>query len=370
MYKEAPAHISQEHFERLRAHEVQPGDLLVASLGEVLPRACLMPAHIGPAIVKADCIRVRLSDDVDPRWVMYSLLRPEAQQWAEEHTHGVGRPRLGLKLIRQIPVPFAPLDEQRRIVEILEDHQSRIDAGTGILSRQIERLLALRLSRIQTARAEIIAGGAPMRRIGEIAQTALGKMLDAKRATGAATPYLRNINVRWGRVDTTDMAEVPLTDVERERFALHDGDLLVCEGGEPGRCAVWPGSDSLIAYQKALHRVRVYRDSIEPEFLAVMLEYVIRSGQADRLFTGTTIKHLPQEKLRLIEIPVPDIERQRSLVAELSEFNGSILRLGNGLHSAQRRSASLRKSLLAAAFSGKLTGSAMDIDRVEEMAGV
>lgn len=56
-----PAHISQAHFERLRAHEVLPGDLLVASLGEVLPRGCLAPNNLGPAIVKADCIRVRLA---------------------------------------------------------------------------------------------------------------------------------------------------------------------------------------------------------------------------------------------------------------------------------------------------------------------
>jgi len=62
------AHISEEHFESLRAHEVKAGDLLVASLGEVLPRACLAPVSLGPAIVKADCIRVRLRQGVDPRW--------------------------------------------------------------------------------------------------------------------------------------------------------------------------------------------------------------------------------------------------------------------------------------------------------------
>jgi type I restriction enzyme S subunit len=370
VYKEAPAHITWQHFENLRKHEALPGDLLVASLGENLPRACLMPSHIGPAIVKADCIRVRLSDNVDPRWVMYSMQRPQVRKWAEDHLHGVGRPRLGLKTIRQIPIPLPPVGEQQRIVEILEDHLSRIDAAGATIARQIERVGVLRLSRLQEDRSGIVAAGAPIRRIDSIATTALGKMLDAKRSVGRPTPYLRNINVRWGYVDTSDVLEVPLMDNERVRFALRAGDLLVCEGGEPGRCAVWEGSDSLVAYQKALHRVRADVEVIEPEFLAVMLEYVIRSGHADRLFTGTTIKHLPQEKLRAIEIPVPDLDTQRALIAELSTFEESVRRLMAGLEAAERRTELLRRSLLASAFSGQLTGSSTDIERIEEMAGV
>ncbi|MDX2377766.1 restriction endonuclease subunit S [Microbacterium sp. LRZ72] len=138
-YKRAEAHISQTHFESLRKHEVIGGDLLVASLGDNLPRACLMPADIGPAIVKADCIRVRLSQEVDPRWVLYALQRPAARAWAKDQLHGVGRPRLGLKTIRRIPLPIVALAEQRRIVDILEDHISRLDTADTLLGRVSER---------------------------------------------------------------------------------------------------------------------------------------------------------------------------------------------------------------------------------------
>jgi len=146
IFNDARAHISESHFNALRTHEVLPGDLIVASLGEVLPRACLAPASLGPAIVKADCIRVRLSPQVDPRWVMYSMQRPQVRRWADDHRHGVGRPRLGLKVIRQIPVPLPSLADQQRIVDILEDHLSRLDAATDLLDSVARRTSAWRRS--------------------------------------------------------------------------------------------------------------------------------------------------------------------------------------------------------------------------------
>lgn len=67
VFNDARAYISMQHFEDLRNHEVLAGDLLIASLGEDLPRACIAPAYLSPAIVKADCIRVRLNERADPR---------------------------------------------------------------------------------------------------------------------------------------------------------------------------------------------------------------------------------------------------------------------------------------------------------------
>jgi type I restriction enzyme S subunit len=146
VFHDALAYISMEHFEGLRNHEVAAGDLLIASLGEELPRACIAPASLNPAIVKADCIRVRLGESADPRWVMYAMQTAAVRNWAKNHLHGVGRPRLGLKVIRQIPVVLPPLGEQRRIVDILEDYLSRLDAATAGINRNRQKLDALRLS--------------------------------------------------------------------------------------------------------------------------------------------------------------------------------------------------------------------------------
>lgn len=88
--------------------------------------------------------------------------------------------------------------------------------------------------------------------LGVVADTALGKMLDRGRSRGLPqVPYLRNVNVQWGRIDTDDLLAMELGDDERARFGVATGDLLVCEGGEIGRCAIWLGSNDYIAYQKA-----------------------------------------------------------------------------------------------------------------------
>src|SRR6266581_955289 len=97
----------------------------------------------------------------------------------------------------------------------------------------------------------------PTVHLGQIADVKLGKMLDkAKHRSGRPLPYLRNINVRWGSVNTSDLLEMNFEDDELDRFGLRKGDVLVCEGGEPGRAAVWNGSIPNIKYQKAIHRIR------------------------------------------------------------------------------------------------------------------
>ncbi|WP_156254167.1 restriction endonuclease subunit S [Pseudactinotalea terrae] len=361
--------------EQVRAFGVASGDILVTRYNgsrHLVGIPGLVPEHTSPLLHPDKLIRVVIDTSfVDERFVNYQLQAPQTRKFLEPRIRTTaGQSGIAGRDVRDIPLVLPRLDEQRRIVEILEDHLSRLDAASGAIVRQIDSVGLLRLSRVQEVRSHAIELGADLRRVGDIATTALGKMLDAKRVAGVPTPYLRNINVRWGSVDTSDVFDVPLTDQERSRFELRRGDVLVCEGGEPGRCAVWEGSSSLMTYQKALHRVRANPDLIDPHFLALMLEHFIRSGRGDPLFTGTTIKHLPQEKLRIIELPVPPLEDQRRVVAESASFDVSVQRLKDGLMAANRRADALRCSLLTAAFSGKLSGTVADTERVEEMASV
>jgi type I restriction enzyme S subunit len=302
---------------------------------------------------------------------MYSMQRSEVRRWADDHRHGVGRPRLGLRVIRQIPVPLPPLSEQRRIVDILEDHLSRLDTADVGLARSVAALDVVNQSVLSRIRRSLIASSAPVVTLGEACDTSLGKMLDAKRSNGAPTPYLRNINVRWGRIDLSDVKTVPLTQEERLRLEVKPGDLLVCEGGEPGRCAVWSAGPEGMAYQKALHRVRVKDAStVASRFVALMLEEFVRAGRADHMFTGTTIRHLPQERLRLIEIPIPEMAIQRSTVDRVAAYVEATARARSELGRVASEGKALRRSLLAAAFSGRLTGRSSDVELIEEMAGV
>jgi hypothetical protein len=128
----------------------------------------------------------------------------------------------------------------------------------------------------------------PMVALGEIAEVKLGKMLDkARHLSGRRLPYLRNVNVRWGAVNTDDLREMNFDDDELDRFGLKAGDVLVCEGGEPGRAAVWNGHLPDLKFQKAIHRVR-FRTPFEPGLLVYLLALLAQTGSLERRFTGST----------------------------------------------------------------------------------
>lgn len=194
----------------------------------------------------------------------------------------------------------------------------------------------------------------PVYPLGDIAEIKLGKMLDkAKRSSGQWLPYLRNINVRWGSIDTTSVLEMPFDGDELDSFGLRANDVLVCEGGEPGRASVWNGSMAQMKFQKALHRVR-FRIAFEPRLFVYFLESLAKSGGLERRFTGSTIKHLTREAFEKLPIPVPPESDQRRILEEIEK---QITRLEEGealLRRVQANIARLRKSVLQRAFSGQL----------------
>ena len=147
-------------------------------------------------------------------------------------------------------------------------------------------------------------------RLCNIAEADLGKMLDAVKNKGVPRPYLRNINVRWGAFDLTDLLEMRIQDEEVDRYSIQKGDLVVCEGGEPGRCAIWE-AETGVFFQKALHRVRPRL--VLPEYLFLVINAYTLSGLTEQYFTGTTIKHLTGQALRALLIPVPPIHEQKRL---------------------------------------------------------
>ncbi len=198
-----------------------------------------------------------------------------------------------------------------------------------------------------------------------LADQRLGKMLDKAKNQGIARPYLRNANVRWFGFDLTDLAEMRITDEEFSSVSVLSGDLVVCEGGEPGRCAVWLNDKKPIAIQKALHRVRPYA-GVLPSFLSCVLAADAQSHKLSDAFTGTTIKHFTGEALRSYIVPVPPFQEQHRITSEVDVAVSLIARLTKELFSSQSRSTRLRQSILKWAFEGKL----VDQDPNDEPASV
>lgn len=185
-------------------------------------------------------------------------------------------------------------------------------------------------------------------------ESTLGKMLDREKNKGELKPYLRNINVRWGQFNLDNLLEMKFEKDELSRYGLKDGDLVICEGGEPGRSAVWRslfGEEMLI--QKALHRIR-FTESVNPFFVQKYFELCASNLRLEKMFTGTTIKHLTGEKLARMAIPICSIDEQievlQILEAKLSEADQLQLAILSSLEQSQ----ALRQSILEKAFSGQL----------------
>jgi type I restriction enzyme, S subunit len=154
----------------------------------------------------------------------------------------------------------------------------------------------------------------------------LGKMLDSKRVTGAfLRPYLRNTDVQWGVIRVDDLPTMDFEPEEVERFLLRYGDLLVCEGGEVGRCAIWRDEQPGACYQKALHRVRPLQPSLDvPEFLYWCLCAAAGAGTFTADESKATIAHLPAESFRKYRFPFPSTAEQRAIAAFLDRETARI----------------------------------------------
>ena len=153
----------------------------------------------------------------------------------------------------------------------------------------------------------------------------MGIMLDAKRQTGEnAQRYLTNRNVRWFGFDFDNLNSMDFSEGDRIEFSLRQGDLLVCEGGEVGRCAVWKGEIKDCYFQKALHRVRCNADVMNPVFLSWLLKIMADEGMLIQHTNAATIAHLSGEKLKGLPLIVPSIELQNEFATFVKQVDKSV----------------------------------------------
>jgi type I restriction enzyme S subunit len=148
----------------------------------------------------------------------------------------------------------------------------------------------------------------------------LGKMLDAERNVGVAKPYLGNKAVQWNRIDITNLPTVPMSPADIAKYRLREGDLLVCEGGEVGRAAIWHAPLEECYFQKALHRLRPLR-AFEGRLMGAILRRWSETGVLANYVTQTSIAHLPRDKFIQVPLPRPPRAEQHAIASALSDVD-------------------------------------------------
>ena len=282
--------------------------------------------------------------------------------------------------LSNVALPVPPADHQERIADFLDEQTARIDALIVEKERLRRSLEEFRLSAIHVAlsiglnrEASTVDTGdewfarvpahwafCPLNYRYEVQ---LGKMLDEKRITGAhLLPYLRNTDVQWDRINSESLPEMDIAPTEMPRYSVRAGDLLVCEGGEVGRAAIWEGPENTIGYQKALHRVRPRTTGDVPRFLFYALFDSAKRGRFESR-DKATIAHLTAEAFRRYRFTFPPYAEQTAIVQHLDSLTSKIDGLQRHCIEHIDRLREYRSSLISAAVTGQL-----DINSYKEAA--
>ena len=277
--------------------------------------------------------------------------------------NGVTRFGLTLDATRSLPILLPPLPEQRAIAAVLDSIEEAIEGVEAVITAT-ERLRDALLHELLTRGVPgwhtqwkdvpgigTIPADWEVVRLGEIYVVQLGKMLSPKARQGKnPRPYLTNRNVRWGKFDLSDLPTMDFDRREIEKFQLRPGDLLVCEGGDTGRAAVWLGEIADCYYQKALHRLRPIDENAISEFmLAVLMSYATKGILLEHS-EKTSISHLTRERLLRMRIPHSSRAEQDEIVAALGCVADSI----RWAREEQDRIQTLKSSAAAALLMGRV----------------
>ncbi len=360
---------------------VRDGDTIVSTVRTYL-RAIAPITDPPPTMVVSTGFAVIRPRDLDPSFSAWALRGHGFIEEVVARSVGVSYPAINASEIGNIPIAVPPLDEQRDIAAFLDRETERIDSLIAKKLLLIERLQEYRTALItrtvtrglppEAARA---AGLDPSPRLkpsgvgwlGDVPEhwstpklstrydIALGKMLDESRITGEhLVSYLRNVDVQWDKINLLDLPEMDFRPREFGRYTVREGDLLVCEGGEPGRSAIVPPGVSAIGFQKALHRLRPLNAEECPRYLFYTLSFAASYGVFEARGNPNTILHLTGDMLREYRFPRPPRDEQLAIADFLDREVGRINDLSERIKAAIDRLQEYRTALIAAAVTGKI----------------
>lgn len=345
-------HVTAEDFKQWTRRVRPQTDDIVFSYETKLGQAAIIPDGLDCCLGRRMGLVRFTSGTVFPQFFLYQYLSPSYREFLNSKTvRGATVDRISIKEFPSFPISVPPLPEQQRIVGILDEAFAGIATAKANAEKNRQNARALFESHLQavfTQRGE----GWEVKRVDEIAKKSLGKMLDKAKNKGEFQPYLRNINVRWFVFDLSDLSQMRFLDEETEKFTAVKGDVLICEGGYPGRAAIWD-EDYPIHFQKAIHRVRFFEREHNKWFVYFLYAKDM-SGELRGHFTGTGIQHFTGEALGRFELPIPPLPQLRKLIVQFDALSEETQRLESIYQQKVAALDELKQSLLHEAFSGEL----------------
>jgi len=336
--------ISEKGLKNSSAKMVDPNTLLIAMYGSI-GKLGITTTNCATNQAIAFC---KLNKEIADLWfVFYYLLYSRPKLLIEGR--GNTQQNISQSFLKEFPIQLPPLPEQQRIATILQkaDRIRRLRRYARKLSNGYLQSVFLEMfgdPKTNQKRWQTVAAS-------EIYEIQLGKMRSEKEITGKFLhQYLRNVNVQWGYLDLTDIKEMDFTPKEMEKYLLQKGDILVCEGGEVGRTAVFNGEVLKCAYQNALHRLRAKSSQINTDYFVHYMKVACDFGIISKLTSQVTIAHFTAEKFADLQIMLPPLGLQEMF----SEICRKVYAMKTQQKESERQAEHLFQSLLQRAFQGEL----------------
>lgn len=354
------------------AFVVHAGDLLVGMDGD-------FNAHLwrGPdGLLNQRVCRI-LPDQsrLDLRYLAYVL--PGYLAAINAQTSAITVKHLSSKTIKDIPLPLPPVDEQRAIVEMLEEHLSVLNSGVSSLQRALGNTKRLRSAVLRAAvDGTLLAGGDKLLRVSgpepwspEVPRHWTFRTVDdlaelveygtsAKTGSDQGVPVLRMGNIVEGELDWGNLKYLPTDHADFPKLLLRAGDVLFNRTNSPelvGKTAVYRASDPEASFASYLLRVRL-KPGMLPEFFSAFLNSSYgRSWIASVVTQQVGQANVNGTKLRALRVPCPPLDEQARILAAIEDCLGPLARLRGALALQCTRSTRLRQSILQAALSGNLS---------------
>lgn len=335
---------------------LKPGDILFARTGGTTGKSYLVKEAPAEAIFASYLIRVRTRNDLIPEY-LYLFLQSD-MYWSQVITskRGGAQPNMNATLLRDVIFPLPPLPEQRRIVAKIEELIAEVERARNACQAQLEAAKALPQAYLHQVFESEETKRWERKRLGELFDVQQGVAMSPERREGRTPyPFLRTLNVLWGRVDLSTLDKMDFTDEEVSKLSLKPGDLLVCEGGEVGRTAIWRGEMDTCLYQNHIHRLRKLNDTIVPQFYMYWMQAAFQvfgsySGEESK----TTIPNLSGNRLKSFMFPLPPTQEQKHVAAELEGKVAGAEKLKAAIEKQLEAIKTLTQAILRKAFRGEL----------------
>jgi type I restriction enzyme S subunit len=349
--------VSSDAYQEIFRGRLVPAGTLLMSFKLTIGRVSILGIH---AFHNEAIISIYPKSEVDRDFLMFYL---PTINFSDHQDRAVKGNTLNKSKINELPIPLPPLSEQRAIARALRTVQEAKEARQRELELERERKAALmqhlfthgtRGEPLKETEIGLMPESWRVVRLGELFDVQQGKALSVKSRQGSnPKPFLRTANVLWGRLDLSTLDQMDFTPDECNKLELRPGDLLVCEGGEIGRTAMWNGELPDCYYQNHLHRLRRKQDTaVVPEFFmywmqAAMLIFKHYEGYGNK----TTIPNLSGARLKAFLLPVPPIAEQEEIAEVLQQCDAKQDALQNEILLLEE----LFKTMLEELMTGRLS---------------